>query len=284
MKEKQTIQYKRILTLQDISCLGQCSATVALPILSACGHEACVIPTAVLSTHTGQFKGYTCHDLTEDIPAIIRHWKQECISFDAVYTGYLSSARQAEYVVDIIDELLRPDGVVIVDPAMGDNGRLYAGLSQDCVNAMKSLCTRADVILPNITEACMLTGTEYKEQYDEEYVLGLFAMLHKLGVRNVILTGVAFSGELTGVAVDDGERVRYFRHGKVKRMLHGTGDVYASAFTGALLGGFDLWRAASIAAQFTMCSIENTLDDSEHWYGVKFETALPMLIKALGKV
>lgn len=273
------MSYKRILTVQDISCLGQCSITVALPVLSACGHETCIIPSAVLSTHTGEFKGYTFRDLTEDIPGIRRHWLSEGISFDAIYTGYLGSARQAGYVKEIFHSLLRSGGKIIVDPAMADNGRLYAGFDTEYVEAMRGLCASADVILPNMTEACMLTGIPYRERYDEEYTDGLLHSLSALGMECVVLTGVSYELENTGVLVYDGAEKTYYKHPRIPRMFHGTGDVYASAFVGSWLRGKSIRQAAEIAADFTVAAIEKTLDDTTHWYGVKFELALPELIR-----
>lgn len=275
--------YKRILTMQDISCLGQCSGSVALPVLSACGHETCLIPSALLSTHTGQFQGYTFFDLTEQIPGIIGHWRREGIMFDALYTGYLGNARQAQFAREMIDTLLRPCSRVIVDPAMADNGRLYAGLEEDCVDAMRTLCAAADVILPNLTEASLLTGIEYREDWDEGYIARLLDALLETGAKSVVLTGVVFSEDMTGGVIAHGDERRYFRHRRVKRMFHGTGDVFASAFTGAFLRGLSLEDAAGLAARFTLRSIENTENDPEHWYGVKFETALPLLINELGR-
>lgn len=274
-------KYKRILTMQDISCLGQCSGSVALPVLSACGHETCLIPSAVLSTHTGQFKDYTFRDLTADIPAIVRHWQREGIMFDALYTGYLGSAVQAEYAMEIIKTLLLPESLIIVDPAMADNGSLYAGLKEDCVDAMRGLCSVADVILPNVTEACLLTGMEYRGTWDSGYIAELLDALLALGAKSAILTGIVFSDDVTGGVIADGVEKKYFRHRRVNRMFHGTGDVFAASFTGALLCGLSLEASAQVAARFTLCSIENTEDDTAHWYGVKFETALPLLIREL---
>ena len=162
------MSYQRILTVQDISCLGQCSLTAALPILSACGFETCILPSALLSTHTGGFSGYTFRDLTDDIPRIRQHWQKEGIRFDAVYTGYLAGARQIDEVLDLIGALLAPGGMVAVDPAMADHGRLYAGFDEAFAAAMKKLCAAADIILPNITEACFLTGVPYRETYDPD--------------------------------------------------------------------------------------------------------------------
>ena len=276
------MSYKKILTIQDISCVGQCSTTVALPILSASGMETCILPSAVLSTHTGGFKGYTFRDLTDDIPGIARHWEQEGIRFDAVYTGYLGSARQIQYVKDIIARLSAENSVSVVDPAMADNGRLYVGFDADFVEAMKDLVFSADITLPNITEACLLTGAEYRESYDEAYIDGLLDKLETAGASTVILTGVSYSPGTTGVLVDEGGKRSYYEHRKIAKGCHGTGDIYASAFVGAMLGGRSLFEAAKIAADFTVLCIERTQGDPSHWYGVKFEQALPDYMRMLG--
>lgn len=273
--------YKRVLSIQDISCLGQCSLTVALPILSVCGFETCILPSAVLSTHTGGFTGYTFRDLTEDIPAVAAHWRREGVRFDAFYTGYLGSARQAAYVKEIFATLGRGEAVTVVDPAMADNGRLYAGFDDAFVREMASLCAGADVILPNITEACLLTGTPYRERCDEAFAAELLEKLSALGAGAVVLTGVGFRPEESGVMVASGGVLRHYAHRRVDRRCHGTGDVFASAFTGGLLRGKGLYGAARIAADFTLRCIENTLGDESHWYGVKFETALPELLRLL---
>ena len=273
--------YKKILTVQDISCVGQCSLTVALPILSAAGHETCILPSAVLSTHTGGFTGYTFRDLTEDIPAITAHWQKEKISFDAIYTGYLGSGKQIAYVKEMLHTLGNDSFVSIVDPAMADNGKLYPGFDQDFVDQMKTLVFAADIILPNITEACLLTGVDYRVKYDAQYIADLLARLRESGAKTVILTGVSYNDSTTGVVVLEGESSSYYEHRKIPRSSHGTGDVYASSFVGAYLRGKPAYEAAGIAAEYTVRCIENTIDDPTHWYGVKFEPVLPYLIDRL---
>ncbi|MBQ8684610.1 MAG: pyridoxamine kinase [Clostridia bacterium] len=272
------MEYKRILTIQDISCVGQCSLTVALPILSACGHETCVLPSAVLSTHTAGFSGFTFRDLTDDMPSIQAHWSKEGIQFDGIYTGYLGSAKQVGYVKDILDTMGTADAVKIVDPAFADNGKLYPIFDGAYVEAMKTLCPSADILLPNITEACFLTGVEYKEAYDENYIRKLLTALHKAGCSTVVLTGVGYTPEKTGVVVYENGDIRYYEHKRIAKGCHGTGDVYASAFTGALLKGKTVFEAAKLAADYTVLCIENTQDDPDHWYGVKFEPVLSKLI------
>ena len=275
------MSYKKILTIQDISCVGQCSLTVALPILSASGHETCILPSAVLSTHTAGFTGYTFRDLTEDIPAIAAHWKKEDIRFDAVYTGYLGSTEQIAYVKEIIETLQADDFVSMVDPAMADNGKLYPAFDEKYVEAMKTLAFSADIILPNITEACFLTGMEYRETYDQAYIEELTARLTAAGAKTIILTGVSYSEKTTGVLVVENGKSAYYEHVKLPKSSHGTGDVYASAFAGAYLSGKPAYDAAAIAADYTVKCIENTADDDSHWYGVKFEPVLPYYIGRL---
>ncbi len=272
---------KRILTIQDISCVGQCSLTVALPIISACGIETCVLPSAVLSTHTGGFEGFTFRDLTDDMPAINAHWQKENIKFDTVYTGYLGSARQIGIVKDIILTSKNPDGITVVDPAMADNGKLYVGFDDGFVKEMRSLCSVADYLLPNITEACLLTGTEYKTQYDHQYVAELIDKLASLGCKNVVLTGVSYDDSTTGVAVLENGSYSYYRHEKISKGCHGTGDIYASAFVGALSRGKTAVQAAQIAADYTVECIRETQKHPGHWYGARFEPVIPLLLKSL---
>ena len=273
--------YKRILTIQDISCVGQCSLTVALPILSAAGLETAILPSAVLSNHTGGFSGWTFTDLTEDMPVIRERWEQEKLGFAAVYTGYLGSAKQIDYVKDIVKSRLTEGGRFIVDPAMADNGKLYAGFDSDFVEAMKRLVFSADIILPNVTEAALLTDTEYKESYDSSYTDELTDKLLKNGAKTIVFTGISYKPETTGVLIVENGNKRYYEHRKIAGGCHGTGDVYASAFVGALENGFAAFDAAKIAADYTVECIEITQDDPSHWYGVKFEAAIPSYIKAL---
>lgn len=275
------MEYKRILTVQDISCVGQCSLTVALPILSACGVETCILPSAVLSTHTAGFSGYTFRDLAEDILPITRHWEKENIEFDAVYTGYLGSMKQIGYVKELKESRLKKDGVFIVDPAMADNGKLYPAFDLAYAEEMKKLCSVADVIVPNITEACFLTGETYRTEYDENYIKTLMEKLCRMGAKTVVLTGVGYRDGKTGVAVYENGEYFYYEHRRNPKGSHGTGDVYASAFSGAFLRGKTAQEAAKIAADYTLKCIENTQDDPEHFYGVKFETAIPYLLELL---
>ena len=204
------MSYKRVLTIQDISCVGQCSLTVALPIISACGIETSVLPSAVLSTHTMGFTGFTFRDLTEDMPAICAHWKKEALTFDGIYTGYLGSAKQIEYVKSIIANTAAEGCLVAIDPAMADNGNLYPAFDLAYVEEMKKLCAEADYLLPNITEACFLAGMDYRTEYDRTYIDALIAKLCGLGAKNVILTGVSYQKGRTGVAVYENGEMQYY--------------------------------------------------------------------------
>lgn len=275
------MSYKRILTIQDISCLGQCSLTVALPILSACGLETCVLPSAVLSTHTGGFTGYTFRDLTEDMPDILNHWIKENITFDAFYTGYLGSEKQIDYVIDIMNKSGKESGVRIVDPAMGDGGKLYPGFDVAFAKAMGRLCGQADIIIPNLTEACYITDTVYKESYDEAYIDELVTKLAAGREKTVILTGIGYEDGYTGVVVYENGAKKYYKHIKIKNGCHGTGDIFASAFAGAYVKGKSAYDAAVIAADYVVECIKATIDDESHWYGAKFEPVLGKLINSL---
>lgn len=275
------MEYKKILTIQDISCLGQCSLTVALPILSVCGHETVILPSAVLSTHTGGFHDFTFRDLTEDIPAIQKHWQKEGILFDAIYTGYLGSLRQINYVADIFSAMGKKNAPIICDPAMGDNGKLYSIFHMDYARAMAGLCAKADIVLPNITEACFMSGMEYRETYDREYILQLCQALQNIGMQTVVLTGVGYDERSTGIVVYDKGNYEYYRHDRLGKGCHGTGDIFASAFTGAYMRGHTLLNSARIAGDFVLKCVRLSEADSSHWYGAKFEPLLGELIEAL---
>ncbi len=275
------MNYKRVLTIQDISCVGQCSLTVALPVISACGVETCVLPSAVLSTHTAGFTGFTFRDLTDDMPDICAHWKKEGLTFDGIYTGYLGSARQIAYVQDIIRQTAGENCLVVIDPAMADNGKLYPSFDMDFVNEMKKLCGEADYLLPNITEAALLADEEYKQKYDKAYIDTLMEKLCLLGAKNIILTGVSYVEGRTGVEVLENGVRQYYEHEQIAGGVHGTGDIYASAFVGAKLRGKTAFDAASIAADYVVECICETKKDPEHIYGARFEPVLSELIEKL---
>ena len=275
------MRYNKVLTIQDISCVGQCSLTVALPILSACGMETCILPSAVLSTHTGGFTGFTFRDLTDDMLPICDHWVKEGIRFRAIYTGYLGSTRQVDIVKTIMEKTADTGCIRVVDPAMADHGKLYYGFDQAFVEAMKGLCGKADFVLPNITEAAFLTGMEYKTEYDRAYIDDLLAGLTALGCRNVILTGVSYAPGRTGIVVYENGEYAYYEHEMLPNSCHGTGDIYASAFVGSLMRGKTAFDAAVIAATYTMECIRCTAQLPDHWYGAAFEPCLGKLIELL---
>lgn len=270
--------YKRILAIQDISCVGQCSMTVALPILSACGHETCILPTALLSTHTGGFGKPAVIHLDESLDGMWRHWKENDIQFDAILVGYLGSVAAVEVTERILSEMLSPEGISIVDPAMADHGKLYSGFDEEYAQAMEGLCRKADIILPNITEAALFARLPYCENLCEDYVQKL---LDTLRHPCVVLTGVGYREGETGAAIYSDGSLEYYHHPKLGKNFHGTGDMFAACFTGALMQEKTLAESVRIAADFVCKAIENTCAAPAHWYGVKFETALPDLIQNL---
>lgn len=275
---------KRIMTLQDISCVGRCSITVALPVISAMGVECGILPTAVLSTHT-MFKTFTCKDLSDQIAPIADAWETEGITFDGIYTGYLASAGQCRQVCDFFDRFAASDNLIIVDPAMADNGKLYPAFDASFPAAMGKVCAKADVILPNITEACLLTGMPYQTAYDEDYIRELLEKLLALGCKTAVLTGVSYEPGRLGVAYldQDGSSYSYFTH-KCPQSYHGTGDLYSSTVVGGLMRGLSLADSVSLAADFVVNCIEATArDENSRWYGVSFESQIPELCGMLGK-
>ena len=271
---------KRILTIQDISCVGQCSTTVALPIISACGIETAILPSALLSTHTAGFKGFTCLPLTNEFAKIMNHWSSEGISFDGIYTGYVLKD-QIDIIINLCKQFNR--GPKIIDPVMADHGKFYYGFDSAFAEKMCELCHGADVILPNLTEAAFLLGEEpCLSGYNKKYIENLlYRLAKKLKVKNVVLTGVSFDEGRLGVGIYSavtGEVAYYFNR-LIERNFHGTGDIYSSSFVGAYLSGKSLYDSAAIAVDFTVKAMELTLDyQNEHTYGVFFEQALPYLI------
>lgn len=275
---------KRIVTLQDISCVGRCSITVALPVISAMGVECGILPTAVLSTHT-MFKSFTCKDLSDQITPIADAWEKENISFDAIYTGYLASAAQCAQVCDFFDRFTTDDNLVLVDPAMADNGLLYPAFDSDFPAQMAKVCAKADIILPNITEACLLTGMPYKTSYDDNYVRELLEGLLALGCKTAVLTGVSFEqGQLGVVYLDRGGRYFSYFTRHCPQSFHGTGDLYSSTVLGGLMRGLNLGNALSLAADYVVACIETTASaNNARWYAVEFESRIPDLCAMLNK-
>lgn len=269
---------KRILTIQDISCVGQCSLTVALPVVSACGVECAILPSSVLSNHTGGFKSWTFKDLTDQLQAVEKKWNEQDILFDAFYTGYVSPSH-IEPILSIMQTCSSPGALRFVDPAMADNGVLYAGFENDFPAKMAKLVSVADYVLPNLTEAALLTGVEPDMNPDEGKVAMLIDRLHHLGAKNVVLTGVSFDKDLLGTAVSDGTRTVYDFNKRLSRLSHGTGDLFASVFAGAIMRGKSATESAMFAADIVCSAIEKT--DESHWYGVSFEKVIPEICKGL---
>ncbi|MBQ8197538.1 MAG: pyridoxamine kinase [Clostridia bacterium] len=275
---------KRIITIQDISCVGKCSLTVALPVISACGVEAAVLPTAVLSTHTA-FNSFTFRDLTCDMQDIFNAWEKENITFDGIYTGYLGSTKQIDLVLNAI-KMFKKDGTfVLVDPAMADNGKLYKGFDANFVKEMTKLCGKADIIVPNLTEASFMLDIPYVEKgYNEDYIKQVLVKLTDLGCKTAVLTGVTFGDGKLGVYAYDKVENRFFSYFNehLPCAFHGTGDIYASTVCGALAKGKSIEKSLQIAVDYTVETIRQTIKNENHnWYGVDFETAIPCLIDLL---
>ena len=271
---------KRIIAINDISSFGKCSLTVAISILGAAGLETCAVPTAVLSAHTG-FKGYTFCDLTENIIPSAEHWKKLGLEFDGIYTGYLGSKEQIDRVSQLMD--MFSVKIKIVDPVMGDDGVLYDGFSPEFCSDMKKLIKRADVIVPNVTESCLLTGKEYNDEHSKTYIEELISALQKLTDASIIITGINSKEDKISTAVYDKGKVTYIENKRQRAIYSGTGDVFASTLTAGLMLGKSLVESANIAANFVGECIELTKKiSSERHYGINFEPNTKSLLKKLG--
>lgn len=267
---------KSVLSIQDLSCVGRCSLSVALPVISAMGIRCSVLPTAVLSTHTG-FPDPEVLSLTDYLESFGRHWETVGISFDAVTTGYMADAKQAEAVLPLLKRYQSQGSTIIVDPAMGDHGRLYRRLGHDHVAAMAKLCAEADILLPNITEAALLTGTPYQAEPTGGYLQALTQkLLQSFAAKAVIITGVTGKDGTIGFCGQESQG-EFFSYGApvVPRQCHGTGDLYTAVFTGSLLRGSSVYESGVQAADFVRSCVAVTETVSPH--GVAFESQIPYL-------
>lgn len=278
---------KRVAAIHDISGFGKCSLTVALPIISAAGIETCAIPTAVLSTHTGGIEGFTYRDLTGDLLPIAKHWKDIGINFDALYSGFLGSFEQIDMIGEIFDMLKGDDTLVMVDPCMADDGKLYKTYTMEMARKIKDLCAQADIIVPNLTEACLLLDIEYKpKEFTQKDIFEIAARLCKMGAKRVVITGISFyPSKLGAVYYDDITHQKgYFGKDKIGGTYHGTGDVFASVLISAILNGIDLQRSVKIAVDFTVSCIDRTHKlKTDERFGVNFEDELLPFAKTIVK-
>lgn len=279
-------EQKRVAAIHDISGFGKCSLTVALPILSAAGIEVSAIPTAVLSSHTGGLTGYTYRDLTADMPGFTKQWKQLGLRFDALYSGFLGSYEQISIVSDFFDAFKTENTFIMVDPVMADNGVLYKTFTPKMAAGMAQLCSKADLIVPNFTEAAFLLGEEYQEgPYTRVYVEDLLRRLSALGPTQVVITGVWFKEGLLGAVGYNSitDNVSYSFSAKYKGSYHGTGDVFASALLAGILNQMELDNAIQLATDYTAGCIRRTKDaGTDVRFGVNFEAGLMRFMRQLG--
>ena len=264
---------KKILTVQDISCYGSCSTTIALPVLASFGVETCILPSAILSTHTAGFKNFTVLDLTDEMERIVNHWISEEIMYDGIYTGYISDCKQFDIILSCKDKLLKKDGLFIVDPAMADHGKLYPALSFDIVEGMKKICSVADYIIPNITEACFLTDTEYQDDQNSEFIDLLLTRLINLGAKNIILTSVSNKDSIGATYYNGKDKITVLKPIE-KKSYHGTGDLFSSLVIAGIMNHKNIKENLDFATNFVIESILATCDDLNHNYAVKYELVL----------
>lgn len=271
---------KRVVSIQDISCIGKCSQTVALPIISSMGVECAVLPTSILSTHTA-FKNFTFRNLVEELEKIVEHWKQENFKFDVIYIGYTGTEEILDFVLKFIDAFKIEENIVVFDPAMADHGKIYTGISEKTIEKMKEVCKKADIIKPNLTESSLLLGIKYKEKYTLEEVKEIANKLKVLGSKNIVITGVENEGKIGAIGFNGTTYCSNFEQ-KYDASYHGTGDVFTSALTGSIVQGKSLEEAIKIATKFTTEAVRLTYEEVNGTkYGVNFEQAIPYLIELL---
>lgn len=253
--------FRRIAAIHDLSGIGRVSLMAVIPILSSMGFEVCPLPTAILSNHT-QYPHYTFLDLTEEMPKIIAEWKRLGMRFDAVYTGYLGSPRQIEIVESFIEDFGGKETLAVVDPVLGDNGRLYSGMTEEMVSGMRSLARRADVLTPNLTEVTQLLGIPYSDEMSEAALKDAICALSEDGPDTVIITGVPVPGDRGHTSVIARSRAdgRFWKVTCPYLPAHypGTGDAFTSVITGSLLSGDSLPIALDRAVQFILQGIRAT--------------------------
>ena len=261
---------KKAAIIQDVSCLGKCSAGVALPIVSHFDVECALLPTALLSAHTA-FRHYTCMDLTEMMRSICSDWRKEGVRFDGVYSGYMLSEAQIQIAADFIDTFAKEDAFILVDPVMGDNGKAYAMLSEHYGSTMRCLLKRADVITPNLTEAALLLGCDpVLSGYTERDVRDMLRALHGMGAKRPMITGVSFDADEIGVAYLENDKIGYIADEKLDGVFCGTGDTFASVVFGAMLQG----AAMEDAIHRALRVLNKAMRADPQWYGIRFEAAL----------
>ncbi len=271
---------KRIITLQDISCVGKCALSVALPVISLMGIEACPLPTALLSNHTA-FDSFKFFDLHKEMEEIIPEFKKQGFTFDGIYSAYLGSKEQVDTVCAFIDDFKKEGSLILVDPVMADNGKLYSGFDESFPMEMKRLCEKADIIVPNVTEASFLLGKKGKLYYScPQDLMPYMQRLCDLGPKITVLTGVEI-GDKSGSAIYDKTTGEFYclLLKKIDRTFHGTGDLFASVLFSCLIKGYDNKKSLKIAIEFTYRAMEATVNNKDAaWYGVDFETVLPKLL------
>ncbi|MDK6805213.1 pyridoxamine kinase [Aerococcus sp. UMB7834] len=271
---------KKVLIVHDISCYGKCSTTVALPILSSMELTGTILPTALLSTHTGPgFENYTYLDLSQEMPKIVKNWQTYGLKFDAVYVGYLGNIQQIDFLLETLPDLLTEGGKFYLDPVMADDGAFYPGFDQAYADKMRSLCDIADLIMPNQTEASLIYGLPYQEGLVEDELFQQFVhACNQVKKTSLVLTGAGYDGEgQTGAHYYDADKDEegLKQSDFIGRKLHGTGDIFGSILVGALVNGFSLADASALAVSKVSQALARSIDEPDvDREGLAFETLL----------
>jgi pyridoxine kinase len=286
MKGNHMKKQPRIMCVNSLSCFGKNALTIALPILSAAGCEAVPLPTVLLSSQPGGLAGYSYRELAEDMQKAAGQWQALGLKFDCIYSGFLSSKEQADIASEILDDFGR-NALKFIDPAMADNGRMYAGKPSEFAAEMAYICRKGDIISPNITEAVFMLGEEFIEgPYERSYIEGLIFRLAKaFPAKIILLTGIYFDHEQIGTAVLENGTSEFVMGRRLSGHFHGTGDLFSAGFLGAIMRGFSAGAAAGIAGRLVSAAISATISAAtDPRYGLAFEGRIPGYIKELGLI
>ena len=272
----------KVLAVHDLACVGRCSLTVVLPILSAMGIQGCPLPSAILSSHPGGFKNIICKDMTMEMQEFPRQWQENNLNFDTIYTGFLASDQQIDIAMALIEQFAQKVKFVLVDPVMGDDGIAYSITSPTLIGRMRELVSKADIITPNYTEACFLLGKNYKNNLANlEELYEWLPQLANLGPKMVVITGSIIGEEIYNLAYEKiTETVFVVKNRKIGQKYPGTGDILSSVLLGNLLGGLGLGLALEKAVEFVGTALEYSLNNEMPIReGVAFESFLGELTK-----
>lgn len=270
---------KKIAIINDLAGYGKCALTVSIPVISSMKVACCPIPTSVFSNHTG-FPSFHFKDLTDEMLPYMEQWKKLNFSFDGIISGYLGSKHQIDIVAGFIKDFKKENTIVVIDPIMGDHGKTYSAYTPDMCSKMKELVQYADILTPNVTEACILTDTPYKNNWRRKEIIEIAMKLCDKGPSKVVITGIGQKTYITNLCYVKGEEPIFISTHKIGNGRHGTGDIFSSMVAADAVNGVDFRVSVKKAALFIKKCIQHSMElDVPEPEGVVFEDLLYLLNK-----